>query len=125
VFILAGMTLTEKIRKELKARKLSLRQVHLATGLQRITIKNFLDGKKECWGSTLEEKSAFASGIVLKSCKPCNFRQLVRQEICYCAANQVSSAGSRSGGAGCWIAGDRCLIASGQGRGSGAMRSTP
>jgi len=53
------MTLIEKIRKELKARKLSLRQVHLATGLQRITIKNFLEGKKDCWGSTVDKLAEF------------------------------------------------------------------
>ena len=38
------MTPTEAIRAHLKARGESVRKVHLATGLQRLTIKDFLDG---------------------------------------------------------------------------------
>lgn len=47
-------TLSEKIREEIRARKLSLRKIHLATGLQRVTVRNFLEGK-DVYSSTLDK----------------------------------------------------------------------
>jgi lambda repressor-like predicted transcriptional regulator len=46
-------TLTETIRNELRARGTSIRKVHLATGLERATVRAFLDGK-EVHSSTLD-----------------------------------------------------------------------
>lgn len=51
-------SLTENIREELRSRKLSLRKVHLATGLQRVTVKAFLEGK-EVHSSTLDLLAEF------------------------------------------------------------------
>lgn len=51
-------TLSEQIREELRARKVSLRKVHLATGLQRVTVRNFLDGK-EAYSGTLDKLAEF------------------------------------------------------------------
>lgn len=46
--------LSERIREEIRTRKLSLRQIHIATGLQRVTVRNFLDGK-DVYSSTLDK----------------------------------------------------------------------
>jgi len=56
-------TLSETIREELRNRKISLRKVHLATGLQRITVKDFLDGK-ECRSGTLDKIAEFLGADV-------------------------------------------------------------
>lgn len=58
------MSLTEDIHSELVSRRVSLRKVHLATGLDRATVKRFIETKK-AHSDTLDDIAEFLGAKVV------------------------------------------------------------